>query len=193
MNRPKICVLLLGVTLVACQPQEAQPPLAGARIGGPFALTDQDGRPRTDRDFTGRYRIMYFGYSYCPDVCPTDVAHVIAGYRAFVHSHPAASARLVPLFVTVDPLRDTPPVLKQFVSAFDPALVGLTGTPEQIASVTKSYGVSYAVQAPRGNVGYLVDHSRVAYLMDPAGRPLMILSHDAKADVIADELARWVR
>jgi protein SCO1 len=182
------------VLLAGCQGAAPAPPLEGARIGGPFALTDQNGATRSDRDFAGKYRIMYFGYTFCPDVCPVDVAHLVAGYRAFAKADPARGARVVPIFVTVDPARDTPEALKAFTAAFDPALVGLTGSPAQIADVTKAYAVVVQIQKPApGNPNYLVDHSRAAYLMDPDGKPLALLSQDAKPDVIAGELSKWVK
>lgn len=179
--------------LAGCQAATSQAPLAGASIGGPFTLTDQNGKTRTDRDFTGKYRIMYFGYTFCPDVCPVDVAKLIAGYRAFAKSDPARAARVVPVFVTVDPERDTPQALKTFTAAFDPALVGLTGTPAQIAAVTKAYAVMVQIEKKPGNPNYLVDHSRAAFLMDPQGQPIALLSQEAKPDVIAGELSKWVK
>ena len=182
----------LPILLIACQPAP-EPPLAGARIGGPFTLIDQNGQLRRDTDFAGKYRIMYFGYTYCPDVCPVDVRNLAQGYRAFARADPAKAARVVPIFVSVDPERDTPAVIKQFVAAFDPALVGLSGTAAQIASVTKAYGVAYQLDKTPGNPNYLVDHSRSAFLMDPDNRPVALLSHDAKPAVIAGELAKWVR
>ncbi len=190
----KRVVLLFALTLAACSTAvRDQPPLAGARIGGPFALIDQNGKMRTDRDFAGKFRIMYFGYTFCPDVCPVDVAHLVAGYRAFAARNPVRAARIVPIFVTVDPARDTPDVLKHYTAAFDPALVGLTGTPDQIARVAKSFGVVYQVERSTGAAGYLVGHSRAAYLMDADGKPLALLSQEAKPAVIADELDKWAR
>ena len=189
--RPMLIALMLP--LAACSATPDAPPLAGARIGGPFALTDQNGQRRTDRDFAGRYRVMYFGYTYCPDVCPTDVAHLVAGYRALKSRDPAKANKVVPIFVSVDPARDTPAVLKQFVSAFDPALVGLTGTPAQIAALAAKFGVVFQAQKPVGNDAYLVDHSRAAFLMGPDGAPIALLSQDEKPEVIAGELAKWVR
>jgi protein SCO1/2 len=179
--------------LAGCQAATPQAPLAGARIGGPFALIDQNRKTRTDRDFVGKYRIMYFGYTFCPDVCPADVAKVIAGYRAFAKTDPERAARVVPIFVTVDPERDTPEALKSFTAAFDPALVGLTGTPAQIAAVTKAYAVMVQIDKKSGNANYLVDHSRAAFLMDPNGQPIALLSQEAKPDVIAGELSKWVK
>ncbi|WP_375182575.1 SCO family protein, partial [Sphingomonas adhaesiva] len=109
----------LALALAACSAQPAAtPPLAGARIGGPFTLTDQNGRTVTDRDFAGKYRIMYFGYTYCPDVCPTDAAAIGKGVALLAKSDPDLAKRIVPIFVSVDPERDTPKVLKSFVSAF---------------------------------------------------------------------------
>ena len=188
-------ILLIPLLILAsCKAREAEvPPLAGAKIGGPFALVDQNGRPRTDRDFAGKYRIMYFGYTFCPDVCPVDMAALSAGYRAFSKADPVRAARVVPVFVSVDPARDTPPVLKTFAAAFGPQVVGLTGTPDAIAAAAKAYGVAYSIQGEPGAKDYLVGHSRVAYLMDPANKPIALLSHDQKPDVIAAELDRWVR
>ncbi len=187
-------LLLMLLFLTGCQAASVPAPLEGARIGGPFALTDQNGKVRTDRDFAGKYRMMYFGYTFCPDVCPVDVAHLVAGYRAFAKADAARAARVVPVFVTVDPARDTPEALKAFTTAFDPALVGLTGTKDQIDAVTKAYAVVVQIQKPSpGNPNYLVDHSRAAYLMDPDGKPLALLSQDAKPEVIAGELAKWVK
>jgi protein SCO1 len=187
-------ILILPILILAgCQADVAEPPLAGARIGGPFALTDQNGRPRTDRDFAGRYRIMYFGYTFCPDVCPVDVAKLTAGLGEFARSDPSRAARVTMVFVSVDPERDMPAVLKQFIAPFGPDLVGLTGTSAQVAAIAKAYGVVYAAQKSPGNAAYLVDHSRTAYLMDPDGKPLALLSQDARPEVIAGELAKWVR
>jgi protein SCO1/2 len=136
---------------------------------------------------------MYFGYTFCPDVCPVDVAKLIAGYRAFTMADPSRAALVIPIFVTVDPARDTPQALKIFTSAFDPALVGLTGTPTQIAAVTKAYAVVVQIQKKPGNPNYLIDHSRAAFLMDPQGQPIALLSQEAKPDVIAGELSKWVK
>ncbi len=187
-------VAALALLLLAgCQATSAEPPLAGARIGGAFTLTDQNGKQRTDRDFGGKYRIMYFGYTYCPDVCPVDMARLVAGWRAFNAKNPALADKVVPVFVSVDPERDTSAVLKAFVGAFDPTVVGLTGTPAQIAAVTKGYGVTVQSQKKAGDTNYLVDHSRLTFLMDPNDKPIALLSQDAKPDVIAGELSKWVK
>lgn len=171
----------------------ARAPLEGVRVGGPFSLTDQDGKPRTDRDFSGRYRIVYFGYTFCPDVCPTDVQTIGAGLRLFEAQDPARGAKVVPIFVTVDPKRDTPAVLKAFVSAFHPRMVGLTGSPQAIATTAKEYGIAYEAEKPNAEGGYLVAHGRFAYLMDPAGKPLALLPQDKTPKDVAADLDRWVK
>ena len=188
-------VLAAALALSACNaasPPPQQPPLAGARIGGPFTLTDQNGRTVTDRDFAGKYRIVYFGYTFCPDVCPVDVQTIGAALTAFAKRDSAKAATVVPIFVTVDPGRDTPPVLKQFVANFHPRMVGLTGSPTAIAALAKAYGVYFAKQPPAPGGGYMVDHSRQAYLMDPTGKPLALLPAEQGADKVAEELERWV-
>ncbi len=184
------------VALAACQPQtsaQETPPLAGAAIGGPFTLTNQDGKRVSDRDFAGRYRIMYFGYTFCPDVCPTDAAAIGKGLAMLDASDPDLAKRIVPVFVSVDPERDTPAVLKGFVANFHPRMVGLTGTPAEIAAVSKAYAVFSGKGDPQPGGGYLVNHSRITYLMDPAGKPVAILPSDKGAQAVADEIKRWAK
>jgi protein SCO1/2 len=189
----KALCLLAALALAACSGGEAEPPLKGAAIGGPFTLTDQDGRPATDRDFAGRYRIMYFGFTHCPDVCPTDLAVLGQALRRFEKSDPERAARVVPIFVSVDPGRDTPAVLKEYVGAFHPRLIGLTGTPAQIADAVKRYGAYGEKEAEQAGGGYNVNHSRIAELIGPAGEPIALLPYEKGAGAVAAELDRWVR
>ena len=193
--RRALAALLMIAPLAACSGpgSPAKPPLEGARIGGPFTLTNQDGKQVTDRDFAGKYRIMYFGYTFCPDVCPTDAQNIGAGLRLLEKSDPALAARIVPIFVSVDPARDTPAVLKAFVGAFHPRMIGLTGSPEAIDAVAKEFLVYYRKQDATPGGGYMVDHSRVAYLMDPQGKPLALLPEDKSGQAVADEARRWVK
>lgn len=152
--------------------------LAGASIGGAFTLIDQDGKTVRDTDFAGRWRLMYFGYGFCPDVCPTDLALVGRGLAAFEAAAPVLGATVAPIFITIDPQRDTPATLKPFVAAFHPRLVGLTGTQTQISGVTRAYGV-YARRMETGDPdNYLMDHSAMVYLFDPDGKPVAFLPHD---------------
>jgi protein SCO1/2 len=194
--KPRISLLVslsIGLALAACSSQSAEPPLKGARIGGPFALVDQDGRRVTDRDFAGRYRIVYFGFTHCPDVCPTDLAAIAQALRRFEQKDAARAARVQPIFISVDPERDTPAVMKDYVAAFHPRLVGLTGTPPQVAEVERRFAVYASKGKPQPGGGYGVDHSRVALLMGPDGAPMVILPHDEGVDGILAELDRWVR
>ncbi len=190
-----LAMLLIAALPAACSGPSVPPraPLEGAAIGGPFTLTDQDGRQVSDNAFKGKYRIVYFGYTFCPDVCPVDVQNLGAGLRLLEKSDPALGAKIVPIFISVDPERDTPAVLKQFVSAFHPRMVGLTGSPETIAKVAKAFAIYYKKGDPAPGGGYLMDHSRVAYLMDPDGKPLALLPQEGKPEAIAIELKRWVK
>jgi protein SCO1/2 len=189
-----LLALSAGLALAACSgaPAEA-PPLEGARLGGPFTLTDQDGRSlASETAFKGKYRLVYFGFTYCPDVCPVDLQNIGQALRQLEKSDPAQAAKVQPIFITTDPERDTPAVLKEYVAAFHPRLIGLTGTPQQIADVAKLHGVYYAKGEKSGESGYLVDHSRIALLFAPDGKPIAILPHEKGAPAIAAELRRWV-
>ena len=189
MNRLIPALLFL---LAACQPTPVeQPPLQGARIGGPFSLVDQDGRTVTERDLAGRYAIVYFGYTFCPDVCPTDMAAIAAGVKQVEASDPAKGAKVVPVFVTVDPARDTPAVLKQFVGAFHPRAIGLTGSESAIAAVAKEYAVPFG-RGEGTKDGYLVNHGRAAYLMGPDGKPIALAGADGGPAEVARTIERWV-
>lgn len=190
-------LLPLSLALTACgsgdSPAPAQdPPLAGAAIGGPFALTDKAGKTVRWEDFKGRYRMVYFGYAYCPDVCPLDVQNMVKGLALFAKDQPERAAQVQPIFISIDPVRDTPQVVGEFTGAFSDRLIGLTGTPEQIAAAAKAFAVYYAKgeNAPGG--GYLMDHSRGAYLMDRDGKPMALLPVEKDATSVARELARWV-
>jgi len=185
--------LLAALAIAACSSQAAEPPLKGARIGGPFALVDQDGRPVSDRDFAGKYRIVYFGFTHCPDVCPTDLAAIGSALRGFERKDPGRAARVQPLFITVDPERDTPAVVKEYVAAFHPRIVGLTGTPQQVAKVEKEFAVYASKGEAQPGGGYAVDHSRIVLLMGPDGAPIALLPQDKGVEGILAELDRWVK
>lgn len=191
--RLSVTAAILLAAAAGCQRDPGPPPLAGATIGGPFTLTDQDGRRVSEAAFSGRYRLLYFGFTNCPDVCPVDLQVVGAGLRAFEARAPERAARVQPIFVSVDPARDTPAVLKRYVLNFHPRLIGLTGTPAEIASVKRAYGVFGERGVDTGGGGYNVDHSRILLLMGPRGEPIAIVPHDEGPDGVAEVLDQWVR
>lgn len=163
-RRSLLPLLSLSWLLLLVQPVCAQDP---DRIGGPFKLTDQNGRAVSDRSFHGTPVLLYFGFTSCPDVCPTDLARV---QRIATRVRKAGGPAITPIFVSIDPARDTPAKLKRYVSVFGPDMVGLTGTPAQIAAVTDAYHV-YFKKVPYGTHGqYMMDHSTFVFLLDRNGR-----------------------
>ena len=180
-------------TVAGCSRPPPEPPLQGARIGGPFTLVDQSGRTVRDSDFGGRYRLIYFGYTFCPDICPTDLQTIGRAVSAFEKEDPARARRLQPIFITVDPQRDTPAVLKAYVAAFHPRLIGLTGTAEQIAAVKKGFGIYSSRQAAGSANNYLVDHSRMAVLLGPKGEPIALVPETDGVKAVTAVLQQWVK
>jgi cytochrome oxidase Cu insertion factor (SCO1/SenC/PrrC family) len=136
-----------------------------AQVGGPFTLTGQSGKPVSSTDFRGRYMLIYFGYSFCPDVCPATLGVMADALDKLG----AAGERVVPVFITIDPARDTPKVLADYMKAFGPQFIGLTGSTAEITAVEKEYRV-YAAKQPLPGGGYGMSHSSVLYLMGPDGR-----------------------
>lgn len=137
----------------------------GGAIGGPFTLVAANGQNVTDQSFRGKWLLVYFGYTFCPDACPTTLSHVA---EALQKLGPDAQ-KITPLFITVDPKRDTPKVMGTYVKAFDPRIVGLSGTSGEIAAVAKEYHVYYAIEKSNDPDSYLVDHSSFIYVMTPKG------------------------
>jgi protein SCO1/2 len=156
-----------------------------AGVGGPFALTDQNGQPRTDADYRGKYALIYFGYTNCPDVCPTTLA-VIADTMKQLGAN---AARVTPVFITIDPARDTPKILKPYLASFGPEFVGLTGDEASIKKATEEYRV-YSAKHPLKGGGYAMDHSSELYLAGPDGR--LVTFYDAGIDSksLATDLAK---
>ncbi len=190
MNR--ILIAFVALALAACGGQSTdQPPLAGAAIGGPFSLVDQKGATVTDADLKGKYALIYFGYTYCPDVCPTDMARLGQALTQFEGKDAARARKVQPVFVTIDPERDTPAIVGEFVANFHPRFIGLTGSPEAIAATLKAYRV-FATREGDGP-DYLMNHSANAYLFSPKGEPMVLIGSDQDAAAIAADLDRWVR
>ncbi|MGE4280293.1 MAG: SCO family protein [Magnetospirillum sp.] len=154
-----------------------------ATIGGPFTLTDHNGRTVTEKTYAGRWMLIYFGYTYCPDVCPTALGVMSVALDGL---SPEERAKLVPIFITVDPDRDRPEVMKDYVTAFAPDLIGLVGTAEQTNAAKKAFKV-YAEKAKGGDPeNYTVDHSSILYLMGPDGKFVQHFPHGTTAqDLLA--------
>ena len=150
-------------------------------LGGPFRLLDQDGRTVTDRDLRGKWLLVYFGYTHCPDACPTALNDIALALEALGPQR----AQVRPVFITVDPERDTAAVLKEYVKAFDAPILALTGTPQAIAQVAREYRVYYA-KHPLAGGDYEMDHSSVIYVMDPQGHYVAALTHqDSPKEITA--------
>jgi cytochrome oxidase Cu insertion factor (SCO1/SenC/PrrC family) len=157
----------------------------GVSLGGPFSLTDQSGRAVTERDFAGGWMLVYFGYSYCPDVCPTELGTMAAAVDAMG----AAGEKVVPALITIDPQRDTPAQLADYVARFHPRMLGLTGTPEQVAEVARRYRVYFARVQRAEMTDYLMDHSSFIYLVGPDARVRALFRPEMRPEDIAAAVA----
>jgi protein SCO1/2 len=147
-------------------------------VGGPFELIDQTGRTRTDREFRGKLLLVYFGYTTCPDICPTDLMQI----GLAIDKLGGAGDQVQPIFISVDPDRDTPKVLADYVPSFHPRLIGLTGTPARIRAIADAYKAYYAKYQPEGGGIYLIDHSGFTYLMGRSGEYLGFFPPGTSAD-----------
>ncbi len=188
-----ILTLFAAFSLVSCETAETPPPLSGAKLGGAFALTNQDGKTVTDKDYAGQYRIMYFGFTFCPDICPGDMQAISAGLKAFEQQDMTRGLKVKPIFVSVDPARDTPPVIKEFIANFHPRFTGLTGKTEDLKTIATAYGGSFMLEKPDATGNYNVNHTNIATLYGPKGEPIVLLAHDKGPEAIAAELDRWVK
>ncbi len=183
-----IAAVGLVLALASVSAGAAPDPLAN-RFGGPFTLTGEDGRRVRDSDFRGRFMLVYFGYTQCPDVCPTDLWAI---GQALDRLGPLA-VNVQPLFVTVDPARDTADLMAEYAKSFHPNLIGLTGSEEEIAAVTRAYRVHRrkVLRSP-GDVDYLVDHGSLTYLMGPDGRFVTLFPHGSSVETIAAALRTYL-
>lgn len=160
-----------------------------ASIGGPFALVDHKGQPKTDKDFRGRYMLIYFGYTYCPDVCPTALQSMT---QAMDRLAPETQEKITPVFITIDPERDTAKQLEAYVDNFHPNMVGLTGTPAEIAKTARVFRVYFgrAKGAEEESTDYLMDHSSIVFLMNPDGEYVTHFTHATPPEKMAERLAK---
>jgi protein SCO1/2 len=169
-----------------------QPPIetsGTALIGGPFTLVDQTGKTVTDADYAGRYKLIFFGYTHCPDICPAELQVMASALDQLGDK----ADKIVPIFITLDPERDTPTVMADYVKNFSPRLVGLTGTPEQVAAAAKAYRIIFTkVEDPDSANGYSVDHSALAYLMGPDGAYIDHFAYGTGAEEMAENLKRYL-
>lgn len=155
-----------------------------ALVGGPFTLTDHTGKTVTDKSFVGKYMLIYFGYTYCPDVCPTELQVMTAALDTLGED----ADKITPVFVSIDPERDTVEVMKDYVANFHPRMVGLTGTKEQVAKAAKAYRVYYSKAVDKDakdKTDYAMDHSSIVYLMGPDGNFLKHFSYGTDAKKMA--------
>jgi protein SCO1/2 len=180
-------VLCFGVVLIVSGRMSAPVAQQIAAIGGPFRLTDQNGQAVSDQDLKGHPFLVFFGFTHCPDVCPTTLFEVSEILRSL---GPDAD-RVRALFITVDPERDTPALMKDYLSSFDPHLAGLTGDPAAVTAVAKAYRV-YFKKVPLDQGGYTMDHTAIVYLMDKEGRFVSPFSLKRTIEAAAADLRKYL-
>jgi protein SCO1/2 len=163
--------------------------VVGADVGGPFTLTDQDGRPFGLADLAGSYALVYFGYTFCPDVCPTELGKMAAA----IDMLGLASDNVTPVLITIDPVRDSVEVLHDYVPLFHERSVGLTGTEDEIRDVARRYRVFYRKVDAAETTDYLMDHSSFIYLIAPDGRVVAMFNYGTDAAAIADAIRRHMK
>ena len=185
-----VLLLLFELRTAGTDARQGAETRLSASIGGAFALTDQNGIRRSQADFAGRPLLVYFGFTYCPDVCPTALDIMGGALDALQQRDAIAYERLQPVFISVDPARDTPPVLRDYLAYFHPRLSGLTGSQadiDAIKSAFKIYAARGAAEDENGN--YNVDHSSFFYLMDENNRYLAHFDHAITPEILAEKLA----
>lgn len=207
---PVIAIMLAALAVIAAAAWIAWSQIAGDRpvaggpgsgvvqtsvkIGGPFELTNHRGETVTDADFRGRFMLVFFGYGHCPDICPLELSNMVTALDLMREK----AAAVQPIFITVDPMRDTAEFLSDYVQHFHPQMVGLTGTEEQIKDIAKAYRVFYAKAPPRNPAeaeseeDYLVDHSTFVYLMGPDGNYVSMFRHKTDPAEMAKTLIQFV-
>ena len=190
-----VAALLAGIATLAIgafvwlslrdQPRGVGGSVLGAAIGGPFRLVDQNGKTVTDRDLRGKGALVYFGYTHCPDACPTALNNIALALAQLGEKRDEVR----PVFITVDPERDTPAIMKSYVASFDAPILALTGTADEVAEAAKAYRVYYAKHSLPGG-DYEMDHSSVIYVMDPQGRFTASFTHESSPKDMAERLEK---
>jgi protein SCO1 len=195
-NRLRLCLFrllilaspLFGSVLVMGEPPA--PAASAVTIGGPFTLSTPDGTTVTDETYRGKWLLVYFGYTFCPNSCPTMLLDIATALKEL---GPKAT-KVQPLFITIDPQRDTPQIMQQYTQSFDSRILGLTGSPEQIAAAAHEYGAYYVRHSTGPGVNdYVMDHSTYLYIMDPEGNFVRAFHGDTSGDHIADALRELLK
>lgn len=187
-NKLRLLLPILAACLfiVACSPREQLSPssidLKGEKVANDFQLRDPDGKTRTMADFRGKVVMLFFGYTQCPDVCPTALARAVAVKKKLADD----ATKLQVIFVTVDPERDTPEIMKSYTTAFDPSFIGLSGDMEMTRKTADAFRVFYQKVPTKSS--YTMDHTAVTYLLDPKGEMRVAIKPDASADEIAHDV-----
>ena len=185
-----VLVIAAGVLLALAlreTPRGAAGTALASAIGGQFQLIDQNGKPFSDANLKGKWHLIFFGYTHCPDACPTALNEMSLALDRLGIKRDEVGV----VFITVDPERDTPDVLKAYVQSFDAPVVALTGSPEAVAQAAKAYRVFYA-KHPRADGDYDMDHSAVIYVMNPEGRFTATFTPDSSADAIVQRLQKLI-
>jgi protein SCO1/2 len=190
--RLALAMLLAGLLLAACDshgPTFEATDITGAELGRELHLTDHNGTPRTLADFRGKVLVVFFGFTHCPDVCPTTLAELARARKLLG----ADAERVQVVMVTVDPERDTPQVLRQYVTALDPTFLGLTGDSEAIARTAREFKVFYQKSSSSSGQNYSVDHSSGTFVFDPAGRVRLLVGYGQGAEVFAHDIEQLLK
>ncbi|MCF8482992.1 MAG: SCO family protein [Rhodospirillum sp.] len=186
---PVLAILVVVVVAIGARLAFLPGGQGDAAIGGPFELVNGQGETVTEQDFAGKYMLVYFGYTYCPDVCPTSLSLTGAALDMLTVEQ---RDQIAPIFITVDPDRDTPDVVGAYAKAFYPSMVGLTGTTAQVAAAARAYKVYFKKVEEEGDAPYLMDHSAITYLMGPDGKFLTHFSHGTPPEKIAEILGKYL-
>jgi protein SCO1 len=179
-----VCLALVGLALFALLEPQQRP--RAALIGGAFALEDGEGKTVSDQTLRGRPFLVYFGYTHCPDVCPTELARV-SDILSKMGNKPIPT-----LFITVDPERDTPKIMQDYVSSFNPAIIGLSGSPQAVAATEKTFRVYSRKGQPQPDGDYSMDHSSIVYLMDKNGAFVEAFNVEQSPEEAAKELQKYL-
>ncbi len=191
-SRARLCLLLLAAALAACAPEGPKfrsTDITGAEFGRELALTGHDGKPRTLADFRGKALVVFFGFTHCPDVCPTTLAEAAAAVKQLGKD----ASRVQVAMVTLDPERDTRDVLARYVPAFDPSFLGLYGDAAATQRVAKDFKIFFEKREGKAPGAYSIDHSAQGYVFDPQGRLRLLVRHDRIATDLPADLRTLLR